>query len=130
MSLPSPIVPTLCLAAPSEHHGVGTIFNGTQQVWRVVGSECGIKMANRNPVFCLSIFQRDKYNLIWKCDPLSHSRFSQLRTVRILSPTGTSVVVLLFCLWGHLKVNCLCNLAEELIKFNLLCIRGGICWSF
>lgn len=96
MSLPSPIVPTLCLAAPSEHHGVGTIFNGTQQVWRVVGSECGIKMANRNPVFCLSIFQRDKYNLIWKCDPLSHGRFSQLRTVRILSPTVDSVFITLW----------------------------------
>ena len=95
-------------------------------------------MANRNPAFCLSIFQRDKYNLIWKCDPLFHGRFSQLCTVRVLSPTeaqylllsGTSFVVLMFCLWGCLKVDCLFDLAEDLIKFNLLCIREGICWSF
>lgn len=138
VALPSPIIPTLCLAAPSEHHGVGTVFNGTQQVWKVLGSEHGVQIANRNPVFCLSIFQRDKYNLIWKCDPLSHGRFSQLCTVRILSPTVDSVfitleplfVVLMFCLWGHLKVGCLFNFAEELIKFNLLCITEGICWSF
>lgn len=91
--LPSLIIPALCLTAPSEHHGVGTIFNGTQQVWKVLGSECGTEVANRNPVFCWSIFQRDKYNLIWKCDPLSHGRFSQLCTVRILSPTVDSVFI-------------------------------------
>lgn len=62
-SLPSPIIPTLCLAAPSGLHGVGMIFNGTQ-IFNGIGfgrfrGQCGnIKMANRNPAFCLSIFQR------------------------------------------------------------------------
>lgn len=39
-------------------------------------------------------------------------------------------VVPSFCLWRLLKVDCPCNLAEELIKFNLLCIREWICWVF
>lgn len=105
-----------------------------------LGSQCGIKMANRNPAFCLSIFQRGKYNLIWKCDTLFHSRFFSAAyskgsvtycgfSIYYLF-SGTSFVVLTFCLWGHLKVDCQLNLAEELIKFNLLCIRQGICLSF
>lgn len=52
LSLPSPIIPALCLAAFSEHHGVGMIFNGAQQVWEVLGSECGVEMAKRSPVCC------------------------------------------------------------------------------
>lgn len=106
----------------------------------VLRSQCGIKMANRNPAFCLSIFQRGKYNLIWKCDTLFHGRFSSAVyskgsvtycgfSIYYLF-SGTSFVVLTFCLWGHLKVDCLFDLAEELIKFNLLCIRQGICLSF
>lgn len=31
---------------------------------------------------------------------------------------------------GTFKGDCLSNLAEEFIKFNLLCIREWICWSF
>lgn len=47
-----------------------------------------------------AFFQRDKHNLIWKCDPLCHGRVSQLCTVRILSPTVDSVFITLqnlFC---------------------------------
>lgn len=99
------VVPALCRhpnplsRAPSEHHGVGMLFNGTQQVWKVLGSEYGIKMANRNPVFCVSIFQRDKHNLIWKCDPLSPGRASQLCTVWILLPTVDLVFITLWNLF-------------------------------
>lgn len=105
-----------------------------------LGSQCGIKMASRNPAFCLSIFQRGKYNLIWKCDTLFHGRFfSAVYSKGSVTYcgfsiyylfSGTSFVVLMFCLWGHLKVDCLFDLAEELIKFNLLCVRQGICLSF
>lgn len=94
-------------------------------------------MANRNPVFCLSIFQRDKYNLIWKCDPLSLGRFSQLCTVRILSPTVDSVFItleplLLFLCFvcGTFKGGLPVQPCRGVDKFNLLCIRERICWSF
>lgn len=105
-----------------------------------LGSQCGIKMANRNPAFCLSIFQCGKHNLIWKYDALFRGRFfSAVYSKGSVTYcgfsiyylfSGTSFVVLMFCLWGHLKVDCLFDLAEELIKFNLLCVRQGICLSF